>query len=143
MLSSEPKGNYTILFIYGENPSPANNARVLHHQPAAGIHGTHKITYIYCTSYISHLLKPSSNRIQGSLKLFCSFTYIILSCKATCVRILRAIEVVHATSFYLIETLPRLPGSHGALLCSEWLAREFPHFGSVLVFCSSQLKRCV
>ena len=36
-LSKEPRGNYTNLFIYGKNLSPADNARVLHHQPAAGM----------------------------------------------------------------------------------------------------------
>ena len=36
-LSNEPKGCYTNLFMYDKNLSPANNARVLHHQPAAGM----------------------------------------------------------------------------------------------------------
>ena len=36
-LSNEPKGCYTNLFMYDKNLSPANNASVSHHQPAAGM----------------------------------------------------------------------------------------------------------
>ena len=36
--SNEPKGYYTILFIYDKSPSPATMQETLHHhQPAAGM----------------------------------------------------------------------------------------------------------